>query len=240
LIPVLPLIVSPIDPQRRAMPEPLLPELYDALMTTRMMRRFSPEPVDDETVQAILAAAVQAPSGGNIQPYQFLVVTDPEKKERIGELYRKGWERYEPVMNRLTPPPKNEQAAAQKARNDAAATYLADNIASSPVLVFVLVPKISMAVEDEQGVMDVGPVYASVYPAVENLVLACRAFGLGTCLTTLHRIYEDEIRELLEIPERYEVVVLLPIGHPTGRFGTAARRPAASLTSWDTFGVRKA
>ena len=222
------------------MPEPLLPELYESLMTTRMMRRFSAEPIDDETIEAILAAAVQAPSGGNIQPYQFMVVTDQEKKERIGELYRKGWDRYEPVIAKMTPPPKTDAAAASKARNDAAATHLAHNIAASPVFIFVLVPKISMAVEDAEGVMDVGPVYASVYPAVENLILACRAFGLGTCLTTLHRIYETEVRELLAIPDRYEVVALLPIGHPTGRFGAAARRPAPSLTSWNTFGARRA
>jgi nitroreductase len=212
--------------------------LYDALMTTRAMRRFSAQPVDDETVRALLAAAVQAPSGGNIQPYQFVVVTDHAKKERIGELYLQAHLRYWPVVDKLTPPFKTEEAAARHQRNLKAADYLAHNIGSAPVLIFVLVPKMSMAVEDEQGVMEVGPVYASVYPAVQNLMLACRAFGLGTCITTLHRVYEDEVRQLLEIPDRFEVVSLLPIGHPTGKWGVAARRPAASLTSWNTFGAR--
>jgi len=219
--------------------EPLLPELYDSLMTTRAMRRFSPEPVDDATLEAILAAAVQAPSGGNIQPYQFLVVTDQALKDSIAVLYLKAWERYEPTVAKLMPPPKDDAAAATKERNNAASDHLARNLASVPVYILVLVPKISMAVEDDEGMMDVGPVYASVYPAVQNIMLACRSYGLGTVLTTLHRIYEDEVRALCSIPDRYEVVALMPIGHPTGNFGKAARRPAASLTSWNTFGTKR-
>ncbi len=100
-------------------------------------------------------------------------------------------------------------------------------------------PKISMTVTDEQGEMDVGPTYASVYPAVQNLVLAARARGLGTVLTTVYRIHEDELRALCGIPDRYEVVALLPLGHPRGRWGVAPRRPAESLTSWDRFGERR-
>ncbi len=212
--------------------------LYDALMTTRAMRRFSDRPVEDDVVKALLAAAVQAPSGGNIQPYQFVVVTDQAKKDRIGELYLQAHLRYWPIVDKLTPPFKTPEAAERHQRNLKAADYLAHNVAKAPIHIFVLVPKISMAVEDEQGVMEVGPVYASVYPAVQNLMLACRAFGLGTCITTLHRVYENEVRELLEIPDRFEVVSLLPIGYPTGKWGVAARRPAMSLTSWNTFGTR--
>lgn len=221
------------------MPQPLDPNLYDALMTTRMMRRFTSEPVDEATVEAVLAAAVQAPSGGNIQPYQFVVVTEQEKKDRIGELYLRAHLRYTPTVAKITPPAKTPDAAKRHERNLKAADDLAHNIANAPVMVLVLVPKISMAVQDDEGVMDVGPVYASVYPAVENLILACRAYGLGTCMTTLHRVYEDEVRELLGIPERYEVVALLPIGHPTGKWGVAPRRAAASLTSWNAFGTKR-
>jgi len=88
--------------------------------------------------------------------------------------------------------------------------------------------------------MDVGPTYASVYPAVQNLILAARARGLGTVLTTVYRVYEDELRRLCGIPDRYEVVALLPLGHPSGSWGIAARRPAEALTSWDRFGQRRA
>jgi nitroreductase len=108
-----------------------------------------------------------------------------------------------------------------------------------PVHVLVLMPKISMVVRDEQGDMDVGPTYASVYPAVQSFVLAARAQGLGTVLTTVYRVYEDELRELLGIPDRFEVVALLPLGHPRGRWGVAPRRPAETLTSWNRYGERR-
>jgi nitroreductase len=214
-------------------------DLYEALMTTRAMRRFTDEPVTDEQVERCLAAAVQAPSGGNIQPYQFLVVTDPARKAAIGEVYLRAWERYEPAVAAITPQAKDPAADRRHARNTRASDEPARSIASVPVILLVLMPKISMVVTDDRGEMDVGPTYASVYPAVENFVLACRAEGLGTVLTTVYRIYEDEVRSICEIPERYEVVALLPVGHPTGNWGIAPRRPAPSLTSWNRFGDRR-
>ena len=207
-------------------------ELYDALLTTRAMRRFSDEPVTDEQVEACLRAAVQAPSGGNIQPYQFLVVTDPELKARIGEIYLRAWNRYAPAVTGDGPSPVGERT--MRASDD-----LARAMGSVPVLVLVLMPKISMVVTDDEGDMDVGPTYASVYPAVQNLILAARSQGLGTVLTTVYRIYEDEVREVCGIPDRYEVVALLPLGHPTGRWGVAPRRPFEKLTSWNRFGERR-
>ena len=214
-------------------------DLYEALMTTRAMRRFTDEPVDEEDVRAVLRAAVQAPSGGNIQPYRFLVVTDAELRAAIGELYLRAWERYAPAVAAVTPPAPDEAAAAAWERNVRASDELARSLGRVPVLVLVLMPRISMTVTDEHGEMDVGPTYASVYPAVENLVLAARARGLGTVLTTVYRIHEDELRALCDIPDRYEVVALLPLGHPRGRWGVAPRRPAESLTSWNRFGERR-
>jgi len=216
-----------------------IPELMDALMTTRSMRRLSDTPVDDATIEAILAAAVQAPSGGNIQPYQFLVVTDPELKAAVGELYLKSWERYEPAVAKVTPPAKTEQAEASYLRNKKVSDELARNFGNVPVQVFVLTPQISMAVSDDEGEMDVGPVWASVYPAVQNLMLAARAYGLGTTLTTVIRVYEDEVRDLLGVPDRYAIAALVPIGHPKGKWGVARRRPASSITNWNRFGERR-
>ena len=197
-------------------------------MTTRAMRRFTDEPVDDEVVMACLRAAVQAPSGGNIQPYRFLVVTDPAVKEAIGALYLRAWERYSPAI-----------ADGVPARDLAISDELARAMGRAPVLVLVLMPRIEMVVTDDEGDMDVGPTYASVYPAVQNFILAARAHGLGTVLTTVYRIHEDELRELCGIPDRYEVVALLPLGHPRGKWGVAPRRPAESLTSWNRFGEKR-
>lgn len=214
-------------------------DLYEALMTTRAMRRFSEEPVDEEVIAACLRAAVQAPSGGNIQPYQFLVVTDPALRAALGDIYLRAWDRYAPAVAAITPPFRSEDAARRHERNIAASDHLARHLGSVPVLVLMLMPRISMTISDDQGDMDVGPTYASVYPAVQNFVLACREHRLGTVLTTLHRIYEGEVRALLEIPDRFEIAAVLPVGHPTGRWGVAARRPAESLTSWNRFGDRR-
>ena len=214
-------------------------ELYEALMTTRAMRRLSDEPVGDATIQRILRAAVQAPSGGNIQPYQFLVATEQSVKDRLAAIYLKAHERYEPAIQKYVPPFKDDAAERRHRRNWGATDHLARNLAVAPALVLVLVPKISMAIEDDEGTMDVGPVYASVYPAVQNLILAARNEGLGTVLTTVFRIYEDEVREVCGIPDRYEVVALLPLGVPAGNWGVAHRRSAESMTSWNQFGQKR-
>jgi nitroreductase len=209
-------------------------DLYDGLMTTRAMRRFTDEPVSEDAIRACLRAAVQAPSGGNIQPYQFLVVRDPDLRARIGEIYLRAWNRYAPAVTAAA-----GGASPVGERTMQASDHLAQNLGRAPVLVLVLMPKISMVVTDDEGEMDVGPTYASVYPAVQNLILAARSQGLGTTLTTVYRIYEDEVREACGIPDRYEVVALLPLGHPTGRWGVAPRRPAESLTSWNRFGEKR-
>ena len=215
-------------------------ELFDALMTTRAMRRFTDEPVADEDIADCLRAAVQAPSGGNIQPYQFVVVTDPEVKGRLGEVYQRAWDRYGTATNAAVADSfPSDAAKAAWERNVAASDHLARHLGEAPVIILVLMPDIEMTVTDAEGVMDVGPTYASVYPAVQNLVLAARAQGIGTVLTTVYRIHEQEVREICGIPDRYQVVALLPLGRPRGSWGVAPRaRTAEAITSWDRYGNR--
>lgn len=215
--------------------------LLDGIMTTRAMRRYTDEPVTDEEIWTCLRAAVQAPSGGNIQPYQFLVVRDPELKQRLGDAYLRAWERYgaatEAAMGDRFP---SDEARAAWRRNVDASDHLARHLGDASALVLVLMPDIEMTVADDEGVMDVGPTYASVYPAVQNFVLAARALGIGTVLTTVYRIHEDEVREICAIPERYQVVALLPMGRPRGTFAVAPRaRGAEAITSWDRYGERR-
>ena len=138
-------------------------DLHEALMTTRSMRRLSDEPVDDAVIQRILRAAVQAPSGGNIQPYQFLVVTEADVKERLAAVYLRAHQRYRPAVEAAIPPFEDEAAERRHRRNYAAVDHLARNLADVPAMVLVLVPRISMTVTDDEGTMDVGPVYASVW-----------------------------------------------------------------------------
>ncbi|HJP16415.1 MAG TPA: nitroreductase family protein [Acidimicrobiales bacterium] len=213
-------------------------DLLEGLMTTRAMRRYNEKPVSEEDIWTCLAAAVQAPSGGNIQPYQFLIVQDPNLRFELAKIYRKGWKRYEPAIAPTEFP--NDAVREGWERNNRATVHLAENLEHVPVHVLVLMPSIDMTVYDDEGPMPVGPTHASVYPAVQNFMLAARSLGLGTSLTTLHRIYEDDVRDLLNIPERYEVLALLPLGHPTGKWGVAPRhRGADKITSWDRFSEKR-
>lgn len=213
-------------------------DLYDGIMTTRAMRRLSADPVDPATLEAILRAAQQGPSGGNIQPWQFVVLTDPDDRAWMGECYRACYDRYEAALLEMVAPRSDPAEQAAWDRTVAASRHLADHLGEVPVHVLVCMPDIEMTISDAEGDMDVGTPYASVYPAVQNLVLAARSFGLGTALTTVYRIRHAEVRERFGVPDGWSVVALVPIGHPLGRFGVARRRPVEKVTHWGRWGER--
>lgn len=219
-------------------------DAIDALMTTRAIRRFSDEPVSDDEIVTCLRAAQQAPSGGNVQPQQYVVVTDPEPKAAIGEIYRAAFDRYE----RSLPEPsafRDEAAADSWRRTRDASRHLADHVQEAPAIVFFLQPIIPWTPSDDEGSMDIGRLDASVYPAVQNFCLAARALGIGTSLTTVIRIRASEALEVLGVPgnddgtPRYEIAACIPMGRPAGNFGVAPRKPAAAVTHWNTFGNRR-
>jgi nitroreductase len=214
-------------------------DLYEGLMTMKAIRRYTGEPVTDEEIQKCLRAAIQAPNGGNIQPWQFLVITDAQKKRAFGDIYRKAFDRYEPAVAAATPPARTEADADVMTRTRASARYLADHIAEAPALVAFLMPNIVMTLRDAEGDMDIGTPYASIYPAVQNFMLAARSMGIGTTLTTVYRIHQLEVRDLFQIPERYELIAVVPMGRPKGHFGVAPRRPVETVTHWDEFGAKR-
>lgn len=214
-------------------------ELYEGIMTLKAIRRFSDEPVSEDEIQRCLRAAIQAPNGGNIQPWQFVVITDPGVKRAVGDVYRRAFDRYEPSVRAATPPARSEEAARSQVRVRASSRYLADHIGEAPAMVAFLMPNISMTLHDDEGPMDIGTPFASVYPAVQNFMLAARSMGIGTTLTTVYRIYQQEVRDILGIPERYEVIALVPMGRPRGQFGVAPRRPVESVTHWNRFGEKR-
>jgi nitroreductase len=218
--------------------EPL--DVLEAIRTTRAVRRFRDEPIADDEIAACIRAAVQGPSGGNIQPWQFLVVTDPEVKRAVGDVYRRAYERYEPALLRVRPPAPSAEEEAAFQRMLRASRHLAEHVGTAPALVLVLMPAISMTLADDQGPLDVGTPYASVYPAVQNLMLAARGLGIGTTLTTVYRVYQDDVRAACAIPARYEIVALVPMGRPRGAFAPGHRRAAERVTHWNRFGTKRA
>ena len=214
-------------------------DLFEALTTTRAVRRFTNEPVTDEEIMTCIRAATQAPSGGNIQPWQFVVIKDAETRRVVGSVYKRAYDRYEPALLASLPPFRSEDDKRRFERMLRASRHLAEHLGEAPAMVLILMPNISMTLRDEHGPLDVGTPFASVYPAVQNFMLAARGLGIGTTLTTAYRIYQDEVRKACGISDRYEIVALIPMGRPQRPFAVGRRRPAEQLTHWDRFGNRR-
>ena len=174
-----------------------------------------------------------------MQPWHFVVVTDPEKRREVAEIYQRSWTRYRAALLPSLPPFPSEEAEASFMRGVRASEHLAEHLADTPLVVFCMAVFENTLV-DEQGPLDIGTLHASVLPAVQNFMLAARGIGLGTTLTTVFRVHLDELKEVLGLGDRHDVVALVPIGRPLGRFGVAPRRPAEAVTSWDTYGERRA
>ena len=207
---------------------------YEAMRTLRAVRRLRPDPIPDEVLERVLEAAIWAPTGGNVQPWRIVVVKDRALKVPLGKLYNERWIAY--TKQRAIPASAPADVRARAERTVAAGDYLGAHFGETPVVaVFCFNPK-NMAITDakQERVSVVGG--GSVYPAVENLLLACRAEGLGCVLTTLLCECEPEVRKLLAIPDPWYTAAAIPIGYPVGRgHGPLIRRPVAQLAYLDTW-----
>ena len=213
-------------------------ELYEGILTTRAIRSYTDEPVHDDEIVACLRAAQQAPSGGNSQPWQYVVVTDARTRQQVGSIYRAAYERWERAQVASLPAEWSAEVRAEYDRGLRASRRLAESLDHAAALVLFLMPRVSITPSDSDGPIDIGPLYASVYPAVQNFMLAARAQGIGTVLTTVWWSRQTELKALLGIPDRFEIVALVPLGRPVGQFGVAPRKPIEPLTHWDRYGNR--
>jgi len=218
------------------------PGLFEIMYSLRSMRRLKPDPVPDELVWKLLDAAIRAPSGGNTQPWRFLVIRDADTKRFIQERYRRGWDRYVQANLKAAAEaavPMTEAESAARAKMIGAATHLADHLHEAPVLLLVCMQprKMDLPPDPESQPPSPAALYASIFPAVQNILLACRAHGLGATLTTLHLLYERTIKTKLGIPDEIDTVALIPIGWPAGKFGPTTRAPVETLTYWDRWGA---
>lgn len=209
--------------------------LYEAMRTLRAVRRLRPDPIPDGVLRRVLDAACQAPSGGNRQPFRIVVVRDRTKLERLATLYAEEWSAYVGQHRQQTERAPDRVRNADERMLDAG-NHLADHFAELPaLLVFCFDPR-QMAITDAElpRVSVVGG--GSIYPAIQNALLACRAEGLGCVLTTILCRREDEVRKLLEIPEPWGTAAAIPIGYPVGRgHGPISRRPPEELAYADTW-----
>jgi nitroreductase len=212
-------------------------DLREAMSTLRAVRRLKPDPIPEDVLERVLEAATWAPTGGNVQPWRVIVVRDRAKMAELARLYAKGWHAYaEGHMALIANAPDAVKQSTEKMLD--AGNYLADHFPETPaLLIFCFNPK-TMAITDAKldRISVVGG--ASVYTAVQNALLGCRAEGLGCVLTTLLCQDEEEIRQLLEIPEPWGTAAAIPIGYPVlGGHGPITRRPVAKMAFDDAWGV---
>jgi nitroreductase len=195
--------------------------LLDGIRTTRAIRRLEPDPVPRALIRKVCEAGTFAPSGGNRQPWTFIAVTEPERRAFVAERYRRGFRSYiAPAVARFDDPDFPEA----KKRNARAAIHLAEHLHEAPVLLFV-------AGWTRRG----EPQTQALFPAIQNILLACRAVGLGASLTTLHLAFAREIDPWLGLPPERPSCALLPIGWPLGKYGRPPRRSVDECLFWERF-----
>ena len=192
-------------------------DLFEAIDTQRAIRYFKPDPVPDELITRLLQAAIKGPSGGIKQGWGFIVIRDQEIRRKIGDLYRTG-------SNFDIRP----DMTAQERRVYTAAQHLEDHMDEVPVLILA-------CIEAAPGATVSG---GSIFPAVQNILLAARGLGLGSALTTRQTRFEAEIKSMLGIPENVATVALLPVGFPAegSRYGPTRRRPLKEVAFSDRWG----
>lgn len=204
-------------------------DVYEALYTTRAMRRVRPDPIPLDVQARILDAAVHAPSGGNSQPWHFLLVDDPSVKARLAPLYRDAVSRlwdgpYRPQVEAATDDPDTPQSV-QFRKMQRSANWLGEHFAEVPLFLFPF----------GQG----GAGASSIYPAVWSAMLAARAEGVGSCLTSLLGAFHlAETLEILGVPadDGWTLHGCVSFGYPLGRWGIAARQPVAEVSSRNRWG----
>lgn len=200
-------------------------DLYEALYTTRAMRRVKPDPVPEDVVKLMLDAAVRAPSGGNTQQWRFMPVTDRDTMATLGDLYRDAYAQLQATFYAGQRERAQQVGDEQALRVMSSSDWLGENFASVPLAVFVF------SRNDPDG--------SSTYPAIWNLMLAARGKGVGTTLTTiLGHFKTNEVFELLGVPadKGWRIAATISCGYPLGRWGVAKRGPAHEVVYAERWG----
>lgn len=204
-------------------------DLREALYTTRAMRRVRPDPVPDDVQARILDAAIRAPSGGNTQNWRFLLVDDPAVKATVGPIYRKSldllWKSVYADRIAAANADPTDPDSDQMLRIQRSAQHLADQFEAVPLYLFAFVQH--------------DPTGGSIFPAVWSAMLAARAEGVGSSLTSVLLFHADEVLDALGVPkdDGWINACCVSFGYPTGRWGVAPRRPAHEVAYRNRWGA---
>ena len=219
--------------------------LFEAMYSARSLRHFKPDPVPEALITRVIDAAIRASSGGNTQHWYFIVVRDAGKKRQLAALYRKASD-YASALYSSRPKPDHltDEQYRQFLANSG---YLWDHLVDAPLILVpclmkrepperTSLPEVVQARYDRHLANLQRISGSSIYPAVQNIILACRALGLGTVITTNHMLYEDEVKTVLGMPDNAATFALMPIGYPTRKYGPLTRKPVAEVTFADSWG----
>lgn len=196
-------------------------DVFEAMRTCRAMRYFTAEPVGDDLIERVVTAATWAPSPGNSQGRDFVVVTDHEKKRVIGEAIERVMADRVDAMDR---PDRMHRLMLD------GTSHLVRSLHVCPVLIFVC----GKAVYPDEAPRE-SFVWSSIYPAAQNLIVAARALGLGTAFTTFQGVAEPVVRATLDIPDDVYIGCMIPLGWPAREFGPVNRVPYAQVVHRDTW-----
>ena len=205
-------------------------DVFEALYTTRAMRRVSEDPIPDDVLKQMIDASIRAPSGSNRQGWKFIVVTDPEIKNQLGDSYREAWDFYVKEFYGGTSDlgasnVLDDEKAEQVIRITKSATWLSENFHKVPAMFVVL------SRNDPTG--------SSIFPAIWSIMLAGRAHGVGTCLTTVLGMFKpQQAFKILNIPsdKGWKIDAVVTAGYPLGKWGVAKRNPVDEVTYLNTWG----
>jgi nitroreductase len=204
-------------------------DVFEALYTTRAMRRVKEDPIPDEIIKSMIDSAIRAPSGSNRQDWRFLAVTDQKVRNQLANIYRETWDYYvKSFYNNSSDLGasnlKDKEQIESVRRISNSASWLAENYDKVPLLV------LAFSRNDPTG--------SSIYPAIWSLMLAARSHGIGTCLTTVMSFKTEEVYEVLDIPadKGWALNATITAGYPLGKWGVAERKPVEEVTFLNKWG----
>ncbi len=204
-------------------------DVFEALYTTRAMRRVKEDPIPDEIIKSMIDSAIRAPSGSNRQDWRFVVVTDQEVRTQLADIYRETWDYYVKSFYNSSSDLgasnlKDKEQIESVRRISNSASWLAENYDKVPLLV------LAFSRNDPTG--------SSIYPAIWSLMLAARSHGIGTCLTTVMSFKTEEVYEVLDIPadKGWALNATITAGYPLGKWGVAERKPVEEVTFLNKWG----
>ncbi len=215
--------------------------LQEALYNQRAIREYTDEPVSEEDIQFLLDTAVKAPSGGNRQSWAFLIIREMETKIKIRDFFLKSFEAYQGRVRALAEKglPEAIRQVERWSKNPNMGDYQR-NFHKIPLMLMILADERSSSdVHTGSPVMAMNSLYGSIFPAMQNILLACMIRGLGACPTSLHSYYEKEVKELLGVPESFRTCCIVTIGHTEKKYGSTRRIPSCQKTHWERWDAQK-